>query len=87
VIQRSVTLHNSTGLHARPAALLVKAAGHYPCTVTVVHGEKSVSAKSLLALLSLGAKQGATITIKADGDQAEAAVTALVALIDSGFSH
>lgn len=87
MVERSVILYNGTGLHARPAAQFVKVSGQYPCTITVTYGGKSVPAKSIIALLGLGAKQGATITITADGDQAEAAVTALTTLVESGFTY
>jgi len=87
MIQRSTVLQNGTGLHARPAAQFVKVAAQYPCTITVGYGEKSASAKSIIALMALGAKEGATLIISAHGEQSEAAVTALCALVDSGFAH
>jgi phosphocarrier protein len=80
-----VTLTHEAGLHARPAALFVKAASRYSATVTVRYGEKQVNAKSIIQVLGLGARQGATITISADGADEAEAVAALSALASGDF--
>ncbi len=60
------------GIHARPAGILVKEIKNYAgTTVTVTKGEKSVNALKLMALMSLGIKQGDTVTIRIDGDNEE----------------
>jgi phosphocarrier protein HPr len=69
------------GLHARPAAEFVKKARQFDAEITVVKGEKEANAKSPMKLMTLGAKQGDEITIRAEGDDAEEAVEALVELI------
>lgn len=62
-----VRVSNPTGLHARPAASLVSLAKSFVSTITIKYGDKSANAKSILAVLALGASQGATLTISTDG--------------------
>jgi phosphoenolpyruvate---glycerone phosphotransferase subunit DhaM len=80
---RTVTLVNADGLHARPAAELVKLASTFPQRVTV----NGTDAKSLLAIMSLGLTKGATVEIASDDPEGGAAVEALSALAESGFGE
>lgn len=81
--QRTVTVGSASGLHARPAALFVKAAAAAPARVKIRVGEgRAVDARSMLSVLSLGAKQGTVVTLEADGDQAGQAVDELAALLE-----
>ncbi|WP_254431464.1 dihydroxyacetone kinase phosphoryl donor subunit DhaM [Agromyces sp. Marseille-P2726] len=80
---RTVTLVNADGLHARPAAELVKLASTFPERVTV----NGVDAKSLLAIMSLGLTKGATVEIASDDPEGGRAVEALAALAESGFGE
>lgn len=80
--QRTVTVGSASGLHARPAALFVKAAAAAPARVKIRVGDgRAVDARSMLSVLSLGAKQGTVVTLEADGDHAERAVDELAALL------
>lgn len=81
--QRNVTLTNEVGLHARPAALFVKAAGQFDAGVTITKGESSANGKSLLSLLKLDVRQGDAITIATDGEDAHDALDALVETIEA----
>ncbi len=85
--QKTVTLHNGLGLHARPASLFVQTANRFAADIRVEKDGREVSAKGILGLLSLAAKQGSTISIKALGEQEAEAVTALAALVESGFEE
>ncbi|MBP2019379.1 phosphocarrier protein [Symbiobacterium terraclitae] len=88
MLERTFTLTNPTGLHARPAALFVKEVQKFAGTeIFVRKGEREVSARSLLSLLSLGIGQGETIAIRCDGPQEEEAMAALAALIEGGFGE
>lgn len=87
MLETTVTLRNKVGLHARPAALFVETAGRYPAEVTVVKDGRAVSAKGIIGLLSLGAKSGTRITIRAEGEQAAEALAALSALVEGGFGE
>lgn len=81
--EKTVTIKNASGLHARPASLLVKEAGAFKSTIKIVKDGKEVDAKSLLGVMSLAAKQNDTITVRAEGEDAEAAVEKLASFIES----
>ena len=82
-----MTVENQVGLHARPATLFVKAAQKHSADITVSYEGKTVNAKSLLALLSLGVVKDARITVAANGSDEEAALQALTALVESNFGE
>ena len=83
----TLTVHHKVGLHARPAALLVQTAKQFNCDIKAAHGEREVNAKSILGVLTLGADQGAVITIRAEGEEADQALAALEALVESNFGE
>lgn len=72
-----VALPADVDLHARPAANFVRTAMGFNATLTVASGDREADAKSLLAILALGAKRGTTLRLTADGDDADAALDAL----------
>ncbi|GIU47054.1 HPr family phosphocarrier protein [Shewanella algidipiscicola] len=72
--QRTVTILAEHGIHTRPAALLVKAAKQYDCDILVECQGKQASAKSLFKLQTLGLYKGVSVTVTADGEQAQQAV-------------
>lgn len=79
---RTVTVGSASGLHARPAALFVAAAAKQPVKVTIRTGEKrAVPARSMLSVLSLGAKFGTEVILEADGDGADTALDELADLL------
>jgi len=79
---RTVTVGSASGLHARPAALFVAAAAKQPVKVTIRTGEKrAVPARSMLSVLSLGAKCGTEVILEADGDGADTALDELADLL------
>jgi PTS hybrid protein len=80
-------LHNEVGLHARPAAVLVRALSEFDAEVTVRLGEQEADAKSVLALMSLGARQGDRIRLQASGPQASAALNKAKELVDGDFGE
>ncbi len=86
MIQREVTITNSTGLHARPATFFIQKANTYRSSIWVVKDDRKVSAKSLLGVLSIGIAKGMTITIAADGEDEKEAIDGLVELIETGFN-
>ncbi|MGC9399716.1 MAG: HPr family phosphocarrier protein [Anaerolineae bacterium] len=83
----TLTVNHPAGLHARPASLFVQTASRFPCDIHVKHGEREANAKSILSVLTLGANQGAQVTIHAEGDDAEAALEALKTLIANNFGE
>lgn len=66
-----------TGIHARPATLLVQAASKFSSDISLDYNDKSVNLKSIMGVMSLGVGQNADITIKADGDDAKEAIAAI----------
>lgn len=83
----TVTIHHPAGLHARPAALFVQTATRFASTIQVQLGERRANAKSILSVLTLGATQGASVTISAEGEDAHQALASLQALIESNFGE
>lgn len=82
--ERQATIASSSGLHARPAKLFVQAVQAQPVPVTIaVEGGADLNAGSILSLMGLGASQGTVVTLKADGDGADEALDALVALLET----
>ena len=81
MVERETTIGPEEGLHARPAAQFVKKAKEFDSEIVVLKGEREANAKSSLKIMSLGAKQGDEIVIRAEGDDAEEAVETLVELI------
>jgi phosphotransferase system HPr (HPr) family protein len=75
--EATVELPANVDLHARPAADFVRTAMGFSSTLTVASGDREADAKSLLAILALGAKRGTTLRLTADGDDADVALDAL----------
>jgi phosphotransferase system HPr (HPr) family protein len=85
-----IEIRNPSGLHARPAAVFVKAAAGYRSTVTVENldrGTPPVNAKSIISFLGGGIAKGHTVRIAADGEDEEAAVAALQELVAGGLGE
>jgi len=80
--ERRVVVASRVGLHARPAALLAKAAAQQPVTVTIRKGDgEPVEAASILGLMTLGAMHGDEVVLSAEGSDADAALDAVAAVI------
>ena len=86
MITKEVKISNAIGLHARPATFFIQKANMYRSSIWVEKDDRKVNAKSLLGVLSLGIAKGMTIELIADGQDEEAAVEALVKLVNSGFA-
>ena len=86
ILNRTVTIINPEGLHARPADLIVRSANQFESTILVAKAGESVDCKSILSLLTLGAAQGTELTLTAKGADAQQALDALGQLFDSGFA-
>jgi phosphocarrier protein HPr len=83
----SVKVVNQLGIHARAAAKFVHLATRYEARVRVARDRREMDGKSIMGILLLAAARGSTITISADGQDEDAAVKALVALVQSGFGE
>lgn len=78
VARAEVALPGNVDLHARPAADLVRAAMPFSARISLAVNEREVDAKSLLSILALGAKRGTGLRLRAEGEDAGAAIAALV---------
>ena len=81
MITKELVIENGTGLHARPATLVAKKAAQFKSEVNIKVGEKTINAKSLIAILSLGAKKGTELQIITTGVDEELAAAEMAALI------
>jgi phosphocarrier protein len=84
---RPVTICNPLGLHARAAAKFVHLASRFSSRIAVERAGRQVDGKSILGVLLLAAASGTTITLMAEGDDADQALDELAALVSSGFGE
>ena len=87
MIQTTINISNKLGLHARASAKLTKMAGSFPCEVWMSKGERRVNAKRIMGVMMLAAGLGSTVVVETDGRDEQAAMNALVALIDDKFGE
>jgi phosphocarrier protein HPr len=87
VIERQATIVNQDGLHARPAARIVRLANSFDAEIELLKDGVEVNGKSIMGVMMLAAEFGSSITIRANGPDAEQAVAALAALVAEGFGE
>jgi phosphocarrier protein HPr len=85
--QATTTISNKLGLHARASAKLTKLAGSFPCEIWMTKGERRVNAKSIMGVMMLAAGIGSEVVLDTEGDQAQEALEALLALIADKFGE
>ena len=85
--QATVTISNKLGLHARASAKLTKLAGSFPCEVWLSKGERRINTKSIMGVMMLAAGLGSEVVVETIGEQADDALTALLALINDKFGE
>ena len=83
--QIEIVIHNRTGLHARPAKVLVNLAKQFKADIRLQHGEKKANAKSMVSVLTLGVVSGSEITVQADGVDEEKAIAEIETAILAGL--
>lgn len=87
MFSKEVTVLNATGLHARPASMFVQEAGKYKSEIFAIKNGNKINAKSIMGIMAGGISQGTVVTIQAEGEDEQAAVEALVTLIESKFGE
>lgn len=85
--ERQFTIVNALGLHARAAAQLVQLANRFRSEIHVEKDGMEVNGKSIMGVLTLAAAKGSVITVSAEGEDAEGAMTALARIIENGFGE
>ena len=87
MVERIVTIRNRAGMHARPAALLVKTASSFSSQISIEKDSERVNGKSIMGVITLGATYNTPLKIIADGPDEIAALDALQKLFDSRFEE
>ncbi|MBZ4686609.1 MAG: phosphocarrier protein HPr [Clostridia bacterium] len=87
MMQATVKITNKSGLHARPANLLVQEANKFKSEITLAYDGQEVNAKSILGVMSLGAVQGSELTVKAVGEDEDKAINDLKEFFTSGLGE
>ena len=87
MVERTVQIMNKNGLHARPAAEIVKISARFQSEITLVKDGMEVNAKSIMGVMMLAAECGSMLTLRAEGADAEGAVEALATLIANKFGE
>jgi phosphocarrier protein len=82
-----LTIVNKLGLHARASAKLTQVASGFKSEVWLTRNGRRVNAKSIMGVMMLAAGRGSTVTVEADGEDAEAALSALRALVADRFGE
>jgi phosphocarrier protein len=85
--EQIITITNRAGIHARPAALLVQTTKNFNAHIFLEKNQDRINAKSIMGIITLGAAYGTEIKIIAEGEDEEAAVSALVRLFESKFEE
>ena len=85
--ERSVQIVNKHGLHARPAAEIVKASSRFKSDTTISRDDLEVNGKSIMGVMMLAAEYGASIILRATGPDADDALEALASLVASRFGE
>ena len=85
--EKEVRIENRNGLHARPAAEIVKAASKFRAEVTIRRDDMEVNGKSIMGVMMLAAECGSQVVVRANGSDEDAAVAALEELIRNGFGE
>jgi phosphocarrier protein HPr len=86
-MQKDIVIINKLGLHARASAKLTQLASSFKCEVMLSRNNRRVNAKSIMGVMMLAAAKGAAITIETKGEDEEAAMDAIVALINDYFGE
>lgn len=86
-VARTVEVVNRAGMHARPAAELVKLAGRFDAEIRLEKDGMEVNGKSIMGVLMLAAERGSRLTISAKGADADMAVSALSEMVERGFDE
>ena len=87
MIEREATIVNQDGLHARPAAKIVRLASNFTSDIELFKDGLAVNGKSIMGVMMLAAEQGSSLQLRADGPDAEQALDALAALIANKFGE
>lgn len=87
MVEKTVTVTNRAGIHARPSAIIVQSVKNFKGNIYIEKGSNKVNAKSIMGIITLGAAYGTELKIIAEGEDEEAAVDAVISLFNSNFEE
>ena len=87
MVEKTVAVQNESGLHMRPAEMLVQAASKFEAEIHIVKDDLSVNGKSIMGVLMLAAEYGSQITIRAEGTDEQAALDRLIEIMNEKFGE
>jgi phosphocarrier protein len=87
MLERTVRIVNKNGLHARPAAEIVKLAAKFKSDITIAKDDLDVNGKSIMGVMMLAAEHGSDVTFRAEGPDAQQALDALETLVSNKFGE
>lgn len=87
IFEKEVTVKNRAGLHTRPAASLVKLSSRFDSEIFLIRDGFMINGKSIIGVMTLAAENGCVLTVRAEGEDAEAAVNEIAELFDRGFGE
>ncbi|MFZ5969660.1 MAG: HPr family phosphocarrier protein [Bacillota bacterium] len=87
MIEQMICVNNKEGLHARPAAILIKEANRYKSTIEIEFNGRVVSSKSIISLMTLKVKQGETVKLYIYGEDEVEAAASILSLFENNFGE
>lgn len=87
MIEKNVLVQNRAGIHARPSTLIAQVANKFSSEITIIKGEKSYNAKSVIGVMTMAATYNTVLTLRVQGDDEKQAIDALVQLFDNKFEE
>jgi phosphocarrier protein len=87
VAEKLLTVKNRAGIHARPAALIAQTANKFASEILIEKDDFTVNAKSIMGVITMAAGYNTTLTLKAEGSDADAAIQAISDLFDNKFEE
>ncbi|AOY76327.1 HPr family phosphocarrier protein [Clostridium formicaceticum] len=87
MLEKLMTIKNKTGIHARPAGKLVKEASKFQSDIVIIKSDSEFNAKSIMNVMSMGARMGEKVTVRVSGEDEKEAFDAIVDLIERGFDE
>lgn len=87
MVEKKVIVQNRAGVHARPSTLIAQAANKFDSKITIIKDEKEYNAKSVIGVMTMAATYNCMLTVKAEGDDEQEALLAIVQLFDTKFEE
>lgn len=85
--EKTVSIENKLGLHARPASLIVQIASKYQSEILLRKDSTTANGRSIMSVMMLAAEKGSKLTIQANGEDEGEAVSAIAKLVEDGFNE